>query len=159
MAGLRCETQFWLTAMALEALAESVTSDHVICRYICHRPDLYQALKVPWFIYLQLLQTCLLMLLMKWSRQALLLLKYQDWRICKITLSSSNRNYFNKVQKTALYLGQIRWLQLSLLPLQYINLLGIWNITYSVLIIFDSVRSQLRTLISSPPLFLSALLD
>lgn len=32
MTGLRRETQFWLTAMDLEALAESVITDHVICR-------------------------------------------------------------------------------------------------------------------------------
>lgn len=62
MSGLGCETQFWLSAMNLEVLAESGTSEHVICRlpglsYPTFIPGSQSALKVPWFIYLQVLLT------------------------------------------------------------------------------------------------------
>lgn len=70
--------------MDLEVLAESGTLEHVICRLrgLSH-PRFIQgdqtALEVPWFIYLQVLDSHLV--LIKWSRQPLLLFKYQDWII------------------------------------------------------------------------------
>lgn len=56
------ETQFWLTGMYSEVLAESGTTEHVIFMlsgslYLKFIPGNQTALYVPWFIYLQVLVT------------------------------------------------------------------------------------------------------
>jgi len=67
MSGLRCETQFWLTAMDLQVLTESGTSEHVIYKlqglsYLRFIRGNQIALKDPWFIYLQVLDSYLLLI-------------------------------------------------------------------------------------------------